>query len=208
MPKSKLFLLPTVIVAGILGLLITFYPSLFTGQNTPSAQENTKALIGGPFSLMNHHGKKVTEAAYKGKYMLIYFGYTYCPDVCPTELQIMSDALDQVEPETLADVLPIFISVDPDRDTVEILAQYAPAFHPNMIGLTGTTAEVAAAKKAYRIYSAKDALKEGADPESYLVSHSSYTYLMDRNGEYVTHFKSQTDPVKMAARLDEIVGSE
>ncbi|PHZ84155.1 SCO family protein [Paremcibacter congregatus] len=206
MPKSKLIILPTILMAAILALLLVFYPGLFTGEKPRTALENTKALIGGPFSLTDHHGKTVTEADFKGKYMLIYFGYTYCPDVCPTELQIMADALDRVPPETLAEVVPLFISVDPARDSIEILAQYAPAFHPNMVGLTGTPDQVKTVKKAYRVYSAIDKVEEGADPQAYLVSHTSYTYLMDRNGEYVTHFTSQTDPEVMAKRLQDIIG--
>ena len=137
--------------------------------------------------------------------MLVYFGYTFCPDICPMELQIMSDALDGVPPTILADITPVFITVDPDRDTVDILAQYVAAFHPKMIGLTGSDAQIKAVKKAYKVYAAKEKLAEGADPGSYLLSHSSFIFLMDRSGEYITHFSARTDPALMAKRLRGIV---
>ncbi|VAV86706.1 Cytochrome oxidase biogenesis protein Sco1/SenC/PrrC, thiol-disulfide reductase involved in Cu(I) insertion into CoxII Cu(A) center [hydrothermal vent metagenome] len=173
--------------------------------NSVTAAQNTKALIGGPFSLIDHHGKKVSNEDYRGKYMLIYFGYTFCPDVCPMELQIMATALDQLPKKTLAEITPLFITLDPERDTVEVMAQYAPAFHSKLIGLTGSMEQIKAVKKAYRVYGAREKLDEGADPGSYLVSHTSYIYLMDRNGEYVTHFKSRTDPDEMAKRLEDII---
>lgn len=201
MPKLKVILPILAALAAVLAVYVALSPR----DQTKSAQQNAKALIGGPFSLINHHGEKVTEQDFRGKYMLVYFGYTFCPDVCPTELQIMADALDRLAPETLAAITPVFISVDPDRDSVEILAQYAPAFHPRMIGLTGSKAQVAAVKKAYRVYSAKEEPEADAEVDSYLVSHTSYTYLMDRNGAYLTHFRSQTDPEVMAKRLQELV---
>ncbi|MCF8473369.1 MAG: SCO family protein [Emcibacter sp.] len=171
-------------------------------KDTPTAAQNIKALIGGPFSLIDHHGKNVTDQDFKGKYMLIYFGYTFCPDVCPTELQIMSDALDRLPETTLNEIFPIFITVDPDRDTIDVMTQYVQAFHPKMIGLTGSEEQVKTVKAAYRVYAAKEISKDNTiDKDAYLVSHTSYIYLIDRNGEYVTHFRSQTDPKVMAERL-------
>ncbi len=205
MPKSKIILYLSLILAvfmvGIL-LLLTVIPE---EKASLSAGENTKALIGGPFTLVDHQGNNVTHETFHGKYMLVYFGYTFCPDICPMELQIMSDALDGVPPTILADITPVFITVDPDRDTVDILAQYVAAFHPKMIGLTGSDAQIKAVKKAYKVYAAKEKLAEGADPGSYLLSHSSFIFLMDRSGEYITHFSARTDPVLMAKRLRGIV---
>ncbi|PCI33181.1 MAG: SCO family protein [Alphaproteobacteria bacterium] len=205
MSKYKFILVLLVILAGLCAVFLMFYGPDRNKTTTRTAEQNTKALIGGPFSLVDHHGKNVTEKDFRGKYMLIYFGYTYCPDICPMELQIMSDALDRVPGHVLKDIVPVFISVDPDRDTVEVLSQYVPAFHEKMVGLTGTTDQIKAVKKTWRVYAAKEKTEEGADPDSYLVSHTSYIYLMDRTGEYVTHFKSQTDPEMMARRLEEIV---
>lgn len=206
MPTSKIILLLLLILAGIYAVSVSFYTSENNKPAIKTAEQNTRALIGGPFSLIDHNGKNVTQEDFQGKYMLIYFGYTYCPDICPMELQIMSDALDRSPKEILAEINPIFITVDPGRDTVEILAQYVPAFHEKMIGLTGSEAQVKAVKKAYRVYGAKEKIAEGEDPDAYLVSHTSYIYLMDPAGQYVTHFKSRSDPEVMAKRLSEIIG--
>lgn len=205
MTKSKIILILLTILAGIFAIFAIGYFTETNKTAIKSAQENNKALIGGPFSLVDHHGKSVTNEDFQGKYMLIYFGYTFCPDICPTELQTMGQALDLIPSAQLADITPVFITVDPLRDTQEILAQYAPAFHPKMVGLTGSEEQVKAVKQAYRVYAAKEKQEEGADPDAYMVSHTSYTYLMDRNGEYVTHFKAQTDPAEMARRLKEII---
>ncbi len=201
MTTPRILLIILLLLAGIFAISITyFYPS-----PVKTAQQNAKALIGGPFTLVDHHGKAVTNKDFSGKYMLVYFGYTYCPDVCPTELQIMSDALDQLSEKTLKAITPIFITVDPTRDTVDIMAQYVPAFHENMIGLTGSIEQITNVKKAYRAYGAREQQEEGADPEAYLVNHTSYIYLMDRQGEYLTHFRSLTDPEVMAKKLEEVI---
>ena len=104
-----------------------------------------QSLIGGPFTLTDQHGKQVTEQQFAGRFMLIYFGYTFCPDVCPTALTVMSAALDRLPKEQAEQVVPIFITVDPSRDTPEVMAEYVQAFHPKLVGLTGSEAEVAAA---------------------------------------------------------------
>lgn len=156
------------------------------------------ALIGGPFELVDHTGKTVTQDDFKGKFMLIYFGYTYCPDVCPTELQDMTAALDALGDK--ADrIQPIFITVDPQRDTPELMAEYVANFYPGMIGLTGTEEQIAAAAKAYRIYYAKVAEDEN-DPY-YLMDHSSIIYLMDEGGKLAAYFNSKMSPEDMAKAI-------
>lgn len=205
MALSKIFLILLLILAGIFAVFVSFYASEINKSPVKTAEQNAKALIGGPFSLVNHHGKDVTHEDFKGKYMLVYFGYAYCPDICPMDLQIMSEALDQLPPAVLSEITPIFITVDPNRDTVEIMAQYVPAFHENMIGLTGSEEQTKAAKKSYRVYAAREKIEEGADPDSYLVNHSAFIYLMDRAGEYVTHFRSMADPAQIAERLQKII---
>src|SRR5690606_6537516 len=122
------------------------------------------------------------------------FGYTWCPDVCPTELQNMSAALDLLGDDA-KEVVPIFITVDPERDTPEVMADYRSYFHPSLVALTGAPAQIAAAAKAYRIYYAK---AEGDKPGEYLMDHSSFVYLMDRKGGYLTHFAPATAPETMA----------
>lgn len=202
MPVSKIILILFTILAVFYAIVISYYSPEITKTTIISTGQNTKALIGGPFSLVDHHGKNVTHEDFQGKYMLVYFGYTFCPDICPMELQIMSDALDHTPAEILDDIIPIFITLDPERDGVEIMAQYVAAFHPNLIGLTGSIEQIKAVIKTYRVYAAKE---RSEDPDAYLVSHSSYIYLMDRDGDYITHFRSRTDPKTMAKRLQEII---
>ena len=159
------------------------------------------ALVGGPFSLVNQDGKQVSEKDFLGKYMLVFFGYTYCPDVCPTELQVMSAALDQLGPE--ADrIQPVFVSIDPARDTPAVLKAYVANFSPRLVGLTGTPEEVAAIAKAYRVYYAK-AAGSGSSATDYLMDHSSIIYLMGPDGHFVTHMAYTTDAAKLARELKE-----
>ena len=166
------------------------------------SQEGTAALIGGPFTLVDRTGKTVTEASLKGKWSLIYFGYTFCPDVCPTSLSVMTQALDQLGP--LADrVTPVFVTVDPERDTVQQLAAYHEHFHPSFVMLTGSTAQVKDAARAYRVYYRK---AESEASTEYLMDHSSITYLMDPAGRYVTHFGHDATPDGMAQVLRDKVG--
>jgi cytochrome oxidase Cu insertion factor (SCO1/SenC/PrrC family) len=163
------------------------------------------ASIGGPFSLTDHKGQPKTDRDFRGRYMLIYFGFTYCPDVCPTALQSMTLALGQLAPETQDKITPVFITIDPERDTAEQLKTYVENFHPRMVGLTGTPEQIAQTARVYRVYfaRAKDEKKEATD---YLMDHSSIVFLMNPEGEYVTHFTHATSPEKMAERLATVVG--
>jgi cytochrome oxidase Cu insertion factor (SCO1/SenC/PrrC family) len=170
-----------------------------------AAQGSGKALIGGPFTLTDQHGQEVTEQDFAGRYMLIYFGYTFCPDFCPLSLSTMSRALELVPPEVAEQVVPIFISVDPRRDTVEHLAEYAPSFHPRLVALTGTEEQVEAAAGAYRVYFKP---VESENATDYLVDHSTFIYLMGPDGGYVSHFGHDASAEEMAERLEaEVAGS-
>ncbi len=153
-------------------------------------------LFGGPFALVDQDGEPRTDADYRGRFMLIYFGYTYCPDICPTNLAVMSEALDALGAEA-ARIQPILISVDPARDTPEALKEYAAAFHPSLVGLGGSEAQVRAAAKAYRVHRRK-VIPPDTDPEDYLVDHSSLTYLMGPDGGFVTMFPHDTPADRMA----------
>ena len=133
--------------------------------------------------------------------MLVYFGYTYCPDVCPTSLSIMSQALDLLEAETgsLEDrVVPVFVTVDPARDDVPAMATYAEHFHPRLVALTGSDEQIAAAAKAYRVYYRK---AEDPSASEYLMDHSSFIYLMGPDGTYVSHFAHNASPQEVAEGL-------
>lgn len=163
----------------------------------PQRGQRASVPIGGPFTLVSHTGEVRTDADFAGRPMLIYFGYTYCPDVCPTELQKMVVALDELG-EAGKDLTPLFISVDPERDTVEQLAAYVPLFHERLIGLTGTAEQVTRAAKAYRIYYAK---RQDESSSDYLMDHSSFIYLMDKDNRYLAHFGPQVAPEEIAQRI-------
>ena len=153
--------------------------------------------IGGPFELVDHTGKPVSDKTFRGRYMLIYFGYGYCPDVCPTELANMAAALDALGSKAES-VQPLFVTVDPERDTPEFLADYVVNFHPRLIGLTGTPEQIAAAAKAYKVYYAKAKQPAGAD---YLMDHTSFVYLMGPDGRFLALFRGNTEPATMAETI-------
>ncbi len=155
--------------------------------------------IGGPFTLTDQTGATVTDKTYDGSYRLIYFGYTFCPDACPTELGVMAQAIESLGPAG-AKVLPIFITIDPARDTAQQLAGYVPLFDKRLVGLTGTPEQIAAVAKAYKVYYAK-ADQPGVDTKSYGMNHSSFVYLMDPAGKFLTVFSSDTDSDNMAAGI-------
>ena len=154
------------------------------------------ALVGGPFTLTDQYGRRVSDGDFRGKLMLIYFGYTFCPDVCPTTLLDMTQAMDALSKDA-EQVQPIFITVDPARDTQTALKEYLVNFHGSMLGLTGAAQEVQAAAKSYRVYYANASGKE----RDYLVDHTSIVYLMDRQGRYLTHFSANVRGEQMAAAI-------
>ena len=167
------------------------------GKNTTTAGTGGKALIGGPFTLVDQTGKRVTEKDFEGRFMVAYFGYTFCPDFCPLGLSTITEALEQLDEDEASEFTPVFFSVDPARDTVEQLADYVTHFHPRMVGLTGTDEEVAAAAKAYRIYYSIPP----HDGDDYPVDHSTFIYLMGPDGTYRTHFGHDAQPDEIAERL-------
>ncbi|MCW5730824.1 MAG: SCO family protein [Alphaproteobacteria bacterium] len=160
--------------------------------------ESGRAAIGGPFSLTDHNGRRVSDRDFRGKLLLVFFGFTYCPDICPTELQTISVALDELGPQA-ARVQPIFITVDPDRDDPPALADYLGNFHPSFVGLTGTPEEIAAVARAYRVYYAKARLPN--TESEYTMDHSAFVYLMDGEGRYRAHFSSGVAPEKIVAGI-------
>jgi cytochrome oxidase Cu insertion factor (SCO1/SenC/PrrC family) len=165
-------------------------------------QVTGKALIGGAFTLTDNTGKRVTDQNFHGKYTLVFFGFTSCPDICPAGLQLIAGALQKLGTKAQL-ITPIFISVDPQRDTPEKLAAYVKNFDPRLVGLTGTPEEIAAVAKAYKVYYAKVPSKER--PDNYTMDHTSIIYVMDPKGEFVTHFTPSTSVDDMAAKLDKIV---
>jgi protein SCO1 len=167
-------------------------------QGGQPVQSSGAALIGGPFSLVGADGKPVTDRDFRGRYMLIFFGFTHCPDICPAELQVVAQALEQLG-DKAKKVVPIFITLDPERDTPEAMANYVKSFGPNFVGLTGSPEAIAAAAKAYRVAYSKVENKESAG--DYSVDHSALVYLMDPEGRYVTHFSYGLSADQMAEKL-------
>lgn len=156
-----------------------------------------QASIGGPFTLVDQDGKTVTDRDFQGRWLLVYFGYTYCPDVCPTSLARNAEALDLLGPRGDA-VVPVLISVDPQRDTPEKMKDYVHYFHPRTVGLTGTPQQVAAVAKDYRVFYMK---VEREDPSAYLMDHSSFTYLVGPDGKFVQFFRHEATPQEVADGL-------
>lgn len=169
--------------------------------NRPSEELATSSpTIGGPFTLVATDGKTVTDETYRGKWLLIYFGYAFCPAACPTALTNMGVALEKLGPEATK-LQPLFITVDSRRDTRQVLADYMKSFDPRIVALTGTDAQTAAAAKAYRIYYSAQK-SEGGD---YLVDHSSYIYLMGPTGKFVKVFSGEASGDQMADQLRRVM---
>lgn len=163
--------------------------------------------FGGPFSLTDQDGMRRTDADFRGKYMLIFFGYTYCPDICPTMLAVEAEALDKLGARG-SDIVPIFISVDPKRDTPGRLKAYLSAFdakppspRTNFVGLTGSDDEIANAAKAYRVYYRAHLDGQTEDGANYSVDHSSEIYLMSPEGKFVAYYSDGISPAEMATDL-------
>ncbi|HEY7809786.1 MAG TPA: SCO family protein [Allosphingosinicella sp.] len=158
------------------------------------------ARIGGPFTLTDQDGRQVSDASFKGKYRIVYFGFASCPDVCPTDLAQIGQALrlfEKNDPARAAKVQPIFISVDPERDTPPKLKEYAAAFHPRLVALTGTPEQVKAAAKGYAIYYAK----VPADNGEYLMDHQRIFYLMDPDGKPIAILPHEKNAQAIADEL-------
>jgi cytochrome oxidase Cu insertion factor (SCO1/SenC/PrrC family) len=184
-------------LAVLLGALIVEYLYLNApGAGLADIASPAGASIGGPFTLVDQNGTARHAEDFRGKLMLIYFGYTYCPDICPTELQTMSEAVDRLGPKGDT-VQPIFITVDPARDTPEQLKSYAENFHPRLLALTVNAEQIAQAARAYKVF--YQPVKQG-DGE-YLMDQSSIVYLMDRDGRYLAHFGGNLNAEQMAAAI-------
>jgi cytochrome oxidase Cu insertion factor (SCO1/SenC/PrrC family) len=190
--KQAVFAAITLVLALLIGMAALLYRG---GGHLPVGIGEPQ--VGGPFSLTDQTGRRVTEKNFQGKFMLVFFGYTYCPDVCPTELQVMTQAVEAMGSAGDA-IQPVFITIDPERDTPEVMKTYVENFGPRLTGLTGTAGEIAAAAKAYRVYYKK---VENSDANAYLMDHSSIVYLMDRNGRFVKHFTYSTDARALSEAL-------
>ena len=172
---------------------------------TPEAPRQPAPLagtrIGGHFTLTDQHGQRISDTRFAGKYRIMYFGYTYCPDVCPVDVQNIAGAmrlLDKSDPALASRIVPIFVTVDPERDTPPVLKQFVSAFHPRMIGLTGSPAEIAAVAKEFAIYYHKQAPGPGG---GYIVDHSRQAYLMNPKGEPLALLPQDKTPDAIVAEV-------
>ncbi len=163
------------------------------------SKNSGQALIGGDFNLIDHNGQKKTLADFKGKFMLVYFGYSFCPDICPAALNNITHALKMIPHEKLKNINPIFITVDPERDDVRHLQMYINNYHELFIALTGNRKQIDQIIQKYKVYAQK-ATPDGTSTE-YLIDHSSIIYLMDRQGRFITSFNHQTPPKEIFTTL-------
>lgn len=187
---------------GLVAILAGVWAGVWYRGQGPDIAATTLGLpgsveIGGPFSLVDSTGQSVTDANFRGRWMLVYFGYTFCPDVCPTELQAMAASLEALGPLS-AQVAPVFITVDPERDTPKAMGEYVKLFDDRLVGLSGTQAQVSVATKAYRVYAVKSESKASS---TYLMDHSSFVYLMGPDGKLRMLFKPGTSGADIAAGI-------
>ncbi len=171
------------------------------GDVQPASGGDAWGSIGGPFTLVDENGKTVTDQDFRGKWLLVYFGYTYCPDVCPTSLARNGGAIDLLGDKG-EQVVPVLITVDPQRDTPEKLKDYVHSFHPRMVGLTGTPDQIAQVAKEYRVFYLKP---PQGDDRDYLVDHSSLSYLIRPDGRFVQHFSYRASPQELADQLNKLL---
>ena len=171
-------------------------------NSAPAAPPLAGARIGGPFTLTDQAGRQVRDTDFAGKYRIVYFGYTYCPDVCPTDMLKIGQAVKLLEkqaPAKAAKVVPIFITVDPERDTPKVVGEFVANFHPRAIGLTGSPAAIAAVEKQYAVYAKKEPPAPGG---GYLVGHTQIAYLMDQDGKPITSLPLEKDAPAIVEQLD------
>jgi protein SCO1/2 len=190
------------IVYAVLGVLVAV---ILVGTGVVLWMGNGRSgafSLGGPFVLQDDNGRTVTDQSFRGKYMLVYFGYTFCPDVCPTTLNAVADAMDKLGGK--ADrVQPLFITVDPKRDTAPVMKQYVAAFGSRIEGLTGTPDQISQVAKEYKVYYAEH--RTGPGPNDYSMDHSSVLYLMGPDGQFIAPLRADESGDQMAARLAQLI---
>ena len=188
---------PIIIVAAILAVVVGLGLGFLIPVGQPDL-EVSQSFIGGEFEMVNHLGETVTQETFKGRNMLVYFGYTFCPDVCPTELQSVTVALNDMG-KAADKITPVFVTIDPERDDVAAVRDYIGFFHPRLVGLTGTAAQVQTITDAFGVFYAR--ARDTGETSDYLMDHSSLIFLMDEDGQYITHIQTGTSPGVMARLL-------
>ena len=193
-PRSTAFIIRAV-VAALVVVVLGFAAFILTSP----PERSRAALIGGPFALENGEGKTVSDQTLHGRPFLVYFGYTHCPDVCPTELARISDILGKMGDKAIP---VLFITVDPERDTPKIMQDYVSSFNPAIVGLSGSLQSVEATEKTFRVFARKGEKQPDGD---YSMDHSSVVYLMDRNGAFVEAFNVERTPEEAAKDLEKFL---
>ncbi len=171
-------------------------------QSAVTVMESGRAAIGGPFALVDGDGNTVTDADFRGRPFVVFFGFTHCPDICPTTLWEMTTWIERLGDDADAAHFA-FVTVDPERDTPEVMRAYVDSFTDRIVPLTGSPAQVEAMLRTYRVFARKVSLDDG----DYTVDHSTMVYLMDRDGAYVSHITHGEDPERAVARLRDLVRS-
>ncbi len=194
---------PRLIVAAVLVIAAFALAAVaLTQWPTKGPMGSGTALIGGPFTMLNQKGETVTEKTFEGQYTIYFFGYTFCPDVCPTELQVLTAALKELGPDA-SKITPVFVSVDPARDTPKIIGEYVANFDPRFVGLTGTPKQLEVMARAFHVYYKKVADEQNA--QNYGMDHPSILYLMGPDGKFTKHFPYTTDAKKLALELKSVL---
>ena len=196
---SKKFFL-TLLSSLLILLVLSIGTGLWIYKQTKNNNLNKATLVGGSYSLTDHNGNSVTDKSFSDKFKIIYFGYTFCPDICPTGMAVISQALDLLGNKAKR-IKPIFITVDPKRDNVEIMAEYHNHFHPSFSNLTGTLDQIRRVAKLYRVYYKKS---DASEAENYLMDHSSIMYVLSPEGEYINHFGPEITPAQIVAFFNRI----
>ena len=191
---SKKFFL-TLLSSLLILLVLSIGTGLWVYEQSKNNYLNKSALVGGSYSLLDHNGARVSDKSFSDKFKIIYFGYTFCPDICPTGMANISQALDLLGNKAQR-IKPIFITVDPKRDNVEIMAEYHNHFHSSFSNLTGTLDQIKHVAKLYRVYYKKS---DPSEAENYLMDHSSIMYVLSPEGEYINHFGPEITPEQIAA---------
>lgn len=204
-----------IVLYGLVAVALGWYVYLLQQNEKKVAAKSTqkqfvampKQKLGGLFELTSHTGERVHNKDFLGQYQLVYFGYTHCPDICPTELFTITTAVEELEKKKIQ-VQPIFVTIDPERDTLEHLKQYVSLFHPKLIALRGDEKETEAIKSLYKVYAVKNS--DDTSAMEYMVDHSTYVYLLGKDGQVITLFRHATpaeNVIKMIEKL-EVTGSK
>jgi protein SCO1 len=197
---SRRSTLIVIIALALLALGSAWVTITLTTNRVPEQALSSSAQIGGSFTLSAADGRTVTDQTYRGKWLLIYFGYTFCPDACPTALNNMSEALDNLGADA-SDIQPLFITVDPKRDTPQVMADYLKSFDSRIVGLTGSQTQTDSVAKAYRVYVAP----QKTDGDDYLVDHGAYAYVVNPQGKFANVIAGDAAGAEMAKKLREMI---